>query len=139
MCNNVCLLGFAGALFRKVTRASVIICVCVYWRGTASWLGRGLALRLRPDVNNWPNLSQLMSIQLPVRPPGHGLALLCGVVRRELAPPAQRRRHHLRALLSLGRQARHPVAPSRHRDRGVDQLGGGLRHYHRTTPTCYLC
>ena len=51
MCKFVCLLGFAGALFRKVTRASVVICVCVYWRGTASWLGRALALRLRPEVD----------------------------------------------------------------------------------------
>ena len=50
MCKFVCLLGFAGALFRKVTRASVVICVCVYWRGTASWLGRALALRLRPGM-----------------------------------------------------------------------------------------
>ena len=60
MCKFVCLLGFAGALFRKVTRASVVICVCVYWRGTASWLGRALALRLRPALHYISNLSGLI-------------------------------------------------------------------------------
>ena len=50
-CKNVCLLGFAILSIRKEGRASVIICVCVYWRGTATRLGHECALRLRPGGN----------------------------------------------------------------------------------------
>ena len=45
---NVCLFGFAFLSIRKEGRASVVICVCVYWHGTASWLGCARALRVRP-------------------------------------------------------------------------------------------
>ena len=54
MCKNVCLLGFAILSIRKQGRASVVICVCVYWRGTASWLGRARALQMRPEPKYQP-------------------------------------------------------------------------------------
>ena len=34
-CKNVCLLGFAVLSIRKEGRASVVICVCIYWHGMA--------------------------------------------------------------------------------------------------------
>ena len=49
MCKNVCLLGFAILSIRKEGRASVVICVCVYWRGTASQLSRARMLQMRPN------------------------------------------------------------------------------------------
>ena len=62
-CKNVCLLGFAILSIRKEGRASVVICVCVYWHGTVSQLGRTRALQMRPDYT--PLVKRAASKALP--------------------------------------------------------------------------
>ena len=85
-CKNVCLLGFALLSIRKEGRVSVVICVCVYWRGMASRLGRARALRLRPVdmfaqrfVTEHENISLQLAAPLSIRDENHLTLPLSGV------------------------------------------------------------